>query len=65
MEYQEVIRDLLIRENLSQEKLANIIGVNQTTVGQWLLGKKQPSFKSILAIYENFGITPNELFGNE
>ncbi len=49
--------------NLSQEKLGKILGVNQTTIGQWLNGKKKPSYDSILAIYKNFNITPNELFG--
>lgn len=49
--------------NLTQSNLAKIIGVNQTTIGQWLLGKKKPSYDSILAIYQNFNITPNEIFG--
>ena len=62
MGYIEVIKDILIKSDLSQEKFAKIIGVNQTTVGQWLKGKKKPSYDSILAIYEKFGVTPNELF---
>ena len=63
MEFQEIIREIIIINNLSQEKLGKILGVNQTTIGQWLLGKKKPSYDSILAIYKNFNITPNELFG--
>lgn len=63
MEYIVIIKNILITHNLSQEKFANIIGVNQTTVGQWILGKKKPSYDSILAIYEHFGVTPNEIFG--
>jgi len=63
MEYIEIIKNILITHNLSQEKLANILGVNQTTVGQWILGKKKPSYDSILALYHHFGITPNEIFG--
>ena len=50
-------------DNLSQEGMANILGVNQTTVGQWLNGKKKPGYDSILLLYEKFGVTPNELFG--
>ena len=61
--YIEIIKNILITYNLSQEKLAKKLGVNQTTVGQWLLGKKKPSFDSIMALYENFGVTPNEIFG--
>lgn len=63
MEYIEIIKNILTTNNLSQEKLAKILGVNQTTVGQWILGKKKPSYDSILALYENFGVTPNEIFG--
>lgn len=63
MEYIDIIKGILITHNLSQEKLARILGVNQTTVGQWLLGKKKPSYDSIMALYKHFGITPNEIFG--
>lgn len=63
MEYSEIIRDLLISKKLSQQQLANILGVNQTTISQWILGNKKPSYDNIMTIYEKFGITPNELFG--
>lgn len=48
---------------LSQEGMAAVLGVNQTTVSQWVLGKKKPSYESVLSLYRAFGITPNELFG--
>ncbi len=63
MSYSDVIKDILIENNLSQQKFAEIIGVNQTTVSQWLLGHKKPGFDSIMAIYEHFEITPNTIFG--
>jgi len=43
--------------------MAKELGVNQTTISQWLLGNKKPSYDNILIIYEKFGITPNEFFG--
>ena len=63
MAYVEVIKNIMIENNLSQQKLADILGVNQTTISQWLLGKKKPGYDSIRVIYEKFGVTPNELFG--
>ena len=63
--YSEVIKQLMIERNLSQEGLAKELCVNQTTVGQWLRGKKKPSYENILAFYTHFSITPNELFGIE
>ena len=53
----------MLKNNLSQEKLASILEVNQTTISQWLLGNKKPSYDNIMMIYKKFGITPNELFG--
>ena len=55
----------MAKNNLSQVGMAKILGVNQTTVGQWLNGKKKPGYDSILLLYEKFGVTPNELFGIE
>ena len=65
MTYSEVIKQLMIERNLSQEGLAKELCVNQTTVGQWLRGKKKPSYENILAFYTHFGVTPNEFFGVE
>ena len=63
--YIETLRQLMSDNNLSQQKLADALGVNQTTVGQWLLGRKKPGYDSIMLLYNKFGITPNELFGIE
>lgn len=63
--YIDIIRQLMAEKGLSQQKLADILGVNHTTVGQWLLGRKKPGYDSILAFYEKFGIEPNLLFGIE
>ena len=63
MHYIEVIKQLMIEKDLSQQQFADILGINQTSISQWLLGKKKPSYDSIVLLYEKFGITPNELFG--
>ncbi len=63
MPYIEVIKQLIAEKNINQQKLADILNVNQTTISQWLLGKKKPSYDNIMLFYEKFGITPNELFG--
>ena len=63
MPYVDVIKQIMIEYNLSQQKLADAIGVNQTTVSQWLLGKKKPGYDSIMLLYEKFNIEPNLLFG--
>ena len=63
--YIDVLKQLMIEKKYSQQNVADILQVNQTTVSQWLLGRKKPGYDSIKAIYEKFDITPNELFGLE
>lgn len=63
MDYIEIIKQIMSDNNYSQQQLADLLGVNQTTVSQWLLGHKKPGYDSIMLLYETFGITPNELFG--
>ena len=53
MPYIEIIKQLMIEKGLSQQQLADILGVNQTSVSQWLLGNKKPSYDSIMLLYEN------------
>ncbi|MBQ6727889.1 MAG: helix-turn-helix transcriptional regulator [Clostridia bacterium] len=61
--YISVIKGIMIERDLSQEKFAKELDINQTTVSQWLLGKKKPSYDNILAICVKFDITPNDFFG--
>lgn len=63
--YVEVLRDIMWENKYSQATMAEILGVNQTTISQWLLGNKKPGYDSIMLIYEKFGIEPNVLFGIE
>lgn len=62
MEFQVIIKDIMQEKNLSQQAFAEILGVNQTAISQWLLGKKKPGYDSIMQIYKKFGIKPNLLF---
>lgn len=41
MLYSDIIKDIMVEQGLSQEVFAKAIGVHQTTVGQWILGKKE------------------------
>lgn len=63
MPYIEIIKQIMLDYKLSQQGLADILGVNQTTVSQWLLGNKKPGYDSIMQIYVKFGIEPNLIFG--
>ena len=62
MKFINILKTIMKERNLSQQGLASILHVNQTTISQWLLGNKKPNYENILAIYEKFGVTPNEFF---
>ena len=63
MGYIDIIKQIMQENDLSQQAFADILGVNQTTISQWLLGKKKPGYDSIMLLYEKFEIEPNLLFG--
>ena len=65
MPYIELIKQIMHDYDLSQLKFASIIGVNQTTVSQWLLGRKKPTYDCIYSICVNFNVSPNLFFGFE
>ena len=63
LNYISVIKGIMEERGLSQQKFAQEIGVNQTTVSQWLLGNKKPSYEHILMICTKFELSPNDFFG--
>ena len=65
MAYIDIIKQIMQERGLSQQAFADILGINQTTVSQWLLGNKKPGYDSIMLLYEKFEIEPNWLFGIE
>lgn len=65
MPYKAILKEIMTDNKLSQAGIAEILGVNQTTISQWLLGNKKPGYDSMMLIYEKFGVEPNLLFGIE
>lgn len=65
MKTSEIIKEIMLTNELSQEKLAKILNVSQKAISNWLNEVDTPKASSIMLIYEKFGITPNELLGIE
>lgn len=59
----DIIKEILLVNKLSQDKLANILNVSQKAISNWVNDNDMPKASSMLLIYQNFGITPNELLG--
>lgn len=61
----ERIRELLKNEGLTQSKLADGIGVNQSTVCNWLNRKKEPSIESLWKLADFFDVSVDYLIGRK
>lgn len=61
----ERIRELMKEENLTQVALAAKVGVKQNTISAWLLGKKEPSIRSLWLLADYFGVDIDFLVGRK
>lgn len=59
------IEEMLKTEGLTQSKLASVIGVNQSTVCNWLNGKKEPSIESLWKLADFFDVSVDYLIGRK
>ena len=50
---------------ISQEALAEQLGVSRQAISKWETGESMPELSNLLAICKIFDTTPNELFGYE
>ncbi len=53
------------QKEISQNGLADLLGLDQTTVGKWELGKSFPRISTLKKLSEIYGCTIDELFGSD
>ena len=53
------------RSGLSQEALAEILGVSRQAVSKWETGDSQPELANLLAMARTFGVTTDHLLSDE
>ena len=56
------IKSLRLKKNISQEVLADIMGVNQTAISQWEMGKSNPASEKLPKLAEALQCSIDELF---
>lgn len=64
MKLSERIYDLRKQHALSQEQLAEALGVSRQTVSKWERGAAAPELEKLRAIADYFGVTLDELTGS-
>lgn len=59
------IKHLMETEEISQYALAKKLGISQSTICNWLNGKKEPSIENLWKLADYFGETIDFLVGRE
>lgn len=65
MDFGNHIHKLRKKQNLSQEQLAEKVGVARQTISKWELGETSPDIKQAQALSQIFNVSLNELIGND
>ena len=64
-EFAKNLEDLRNKKNISQKKLAEIVGVTQVAISQYETGKSVPKINIAVKLADVFGVTCEELYGKE
>ena len=65
MELGKQIYELRKKANLSQEQLAEQVGVSRQTISKWELGETAPDIKQAQILSQIFNVSLDELTGND
>lgn len=63
MEFTDILKDIMDEQNLTQTKLAELIGVKQSQVSEWLSGKSKPGYDNLKSISKELGVSGDVLLG--
>ncbi|MGK9308846.1 helix-turn-helix transcriptional regulator, partial [Melissococcus plutonius] len=61
--FSENLSYLMKQKDISDEKLANLIGVNRTTITRWRLGERSPKMEKLSEIARFFNVDPRIFVG--
>ena len=50
MNFIEILKEIMIENNLTQTAFAKIIGIKQSQVSEWLKGKSKPGYDNLKLI---------------
>jgi transcriptional regulator with XRE-family HTH domain len=62
MQFSYALYEIMETHKLNQLALANLIGVRQSQVSNWLYRKSLPGYLSLCSIIEKLNVEPHKLF---
>lgn len=63
--FADKLKQLRKRDGLTQQSLANMLGVTCGTVGMWETNRRKPTMESVIRMCKIFDTTCDELLGNQ
>lgn len=65
MDIAKQLRHIKQTNNLTQQKMAELTGITQSTMSDWLNGKASPTITNLMNLANNLNITLDYLVGRE
>ena len=65
MNFSEKMFELRKKEGLSQEELAEKVGVSRQTISKWEMGQSTPEMEKLVNLSKLFNLSLDELVGND
>lgn len=65
MKLNNVLRDVRKSKNMSQQQVADILGIDRSTYSYYETGKSELDIKTLLALCEIFGVTLDEMLNQD
>ena len=63
IEFYEILKAFLKENDLTQTRFAEIVGIKQSQVSEWLSGKAKPGYDILKQMSKNFGISADFWLG--
>lgn len=63
LSFDEILKEFLINNNLTQTAFANAVGIKQSQVSEWLSGKAKPSYDILKRMSLAFNISADYFLG--
>ena len=65
MSFGENLKKLRKRANLSQNELANLLGINQYNISFWEIGRSEPNIEQLIKLSEILNVPIDYLLGKD
>ena len=60
-QFDKILKELMKEQKLNQLQLAEILGIRQSQISNWLNGKSLPGYYSLILLCEKLKVSANDL----